>query len=295
MPTTFRLLGSLALALLSLACGDGDPLATDTASATSASGSMSGTGGETDGEPTGGGSSSDQELCRRFIQCISVTNPTALPPSQQGFGDDSDCWKGSEEDAALCGQACQTGLTQSHAAFPTEEKCYACLSDADCDASAGERCLIGGCTLTDCGDGIANTDEMCDGQPECSLDCQKGANCSPLSNLGCPGSDICDIDENDGESECNNWQQFSNVVIVGFSEGCGSINNDEMILKCKAGLACVPESLGNFNCDRDACCLPYCDVNDPNGCPMDYPCLPYAQIGKSPSEPALSYLGVCVP
>jgi hypothetical protein len=315
------ILGAFALLLAPVACGDDvDPLdsasspitistsasasagsASASASASgSASASASGTGGETDtttgdpttGDPTTGGASGGKEVCERYIQCVSVTEPNSLPQVQDGFGDASSCWSGTPQDAELCAQACQAGLDQAHAVYPDEDKCDACLADADCDEGAGERCLNGGCTLTDCGDGVVDDTELCDGQTECSSDCQSGAQCSPLTNVGCEGTDICII--GDAYSECFYWEQYPDITLAGFNEGCDY--DGDVYYQCEAGLVCISKMAGNIACNLDYCCMPNCDVNASGSCPDGFTCTPYAQLaGFELAEPALSYLGICIP
>jgi hypothetical protein len=327
LTSPWRISGSLALLLITVACGDDvDPLDTagtsitaasisvsagptsasaSGASSASASASASSTGGETGGETdattggptteptTGGGGGGSKEVCERYIQCVSVTDPSGLPSAQEGFGDDSNCWSGSPQDAELCAQACQTGLNQAHASFPDEEKCHACLSDADCDVGAGERCLLGGCSLTDCGDGLVDDVELCDGQRGCSSDCTDGAACSPLTNVGCSGSDICIINNGLG-TECFDWEQYPDITLAGFNEGCDY--DGDIYYQCEAGLMCISKMAGNISCNLDYCCMPLCDLAAPADCPNGFTCTSFPELADaSLAEPALAYVGICLP
>jgi hypothetical protein len=321
MPTCpYRLFAALALSLAPIACNDVDPLDTSAPESTyvsisgnasgngsasgntSASGSASasttattGTTGEPDGttgEPTtGAGGVDGKEACDRYIECVSVTNPNGLPDAQDGFGDDSNCWK-DPEDAALCIQACMTALGQSHEAFPAEPKCYTCLSDAECNP--GDRCLKGGCTSTDCGDGIVQAEEMCDGQEGCDDDCLGGPECNPLTDLGCQFPDRCHLTYGFEDALIGECADYGNNE-TGYGTGCGEDPDTFDYIICSAGLECVPVANANFQCAGfSGCCTPFCDLGAPS-CPDNFKCTPYANVMQQTVEPALTFLGVCVP
>lgn len=83
----------------------------------------------------------------------------------------------------------------------------------------------------------------------------------------------------------------------GFGEGCGEGEELFEYYFCDPGLECVPESVADFNCDRDACCVPYCDLGAPS-CPRGLECVAYNTVFASVGQqvgPVLSYLGVCIP
>lgn len=313
---------ALALCLIAFACGtDTDPLSSasagnsasatsgETTGASATAGTTTGVSGASDstsgdsmtGMPTtgasvttavttagSGGAEGGKEVCDRYIQCVAVTDPTGLPDAQAGFGDQSSCWTGSQSDADLCVTACKAALKQAHEAFPNEDKCDACLSDADC--AGGEHCLQGGCTTTNCGDGVVDDNEVCDSNAGCDLDCQGPAMCNPMSGYGCDGENVCQVNYGDSEyiAVCD---MLFDTQTGSVGDGCGGLFGQQ---GCKPELACVSNEAGNFNCGLDGCCTPYCDVGGPP-CPMGLMCVPYSSVMMDiPLEPSLSWLGVCI-
>lgn len=224
------------------------------------------------------------ETCQRYIECIAVTTPNGLPDAQSGFGEDSACWKGGPDAAELCGKACATGLEQYHENFPDEPACYVCTDDAQCDTEAGELCENGGCRLVGvCGNGLVEDGEICDGQSGCTQDCLGGAPCSPLTNAGCTGEELCTA----SNASCSDYD----VPKVGEGESCGP--NGPMLTFCDAGLECVSSTELAGMCASDTCCTALCDREAIDPCKDGFTCKPY--MGGFNYPDALSYLGICLP
>lgn len=250
------------------------------------------TGDGSTGEPTTGGEVAGKDVCERYIQCIAATTPNGLPDAQAGFGDDSACWT-DPEDAALCVTACQTGLEQLHEAFPDEAACPACVSDEACPE--GERCLKGGCTASDCGDGVVDPEEVCDGGESCANDCQGPAACNPVSGHPCGGS-FCRLwisEEGDFEAaECSNGFEGDGEEP---GDGCGPGDQVFEVYGCTGGLGCVPAAVANMSCGLPGCCMPFCDTAAPD-CPAGQSCVEYVPVEPGYTvETSLGWLGVCVP
>jgi len=265
---------SLLTALtFTLACGGSANGETD-----SASGSGSTT--STDSiSPTDGGTGSggfDREICDRYIACIAATVPTGLPVAQQAYGPDSTCWTLDQMAIDLCLMACETGLSQGHVVNPDAPECYVCRDDTECNTSAGEVCYKGGCTLGPCGDGLVQSNEICDGALYCDADCQGGAKCSPLTDVGCDEDEYCGISYSLGEAFCFKKPRE-----------CGKPD-----LTCPSGTFCNFDNNANF-----LGCLPYCDLNAPMPCPEGLTCVPWANGTDLmfDKDDALSYLGECLP
>ena len=239
MRTLASSFSSLSLVLL-LACGDSGQGTTETASTDGAQTSSEPTSGPTTSPPTTNeaesetGTSTTHELCERYLDCIAVASPETLPTAQMGFGEGGTCWQGNADTAQQCIEACQAGLEQYNEAYPDEPKCGLCQAHDECDATAGELCHLGKCTVTTCSDGIVDEMEICDSQPGCDDDCQGPRECNPLTNYGCPLMRRCEVtaDYVDGEIRgVPNCSQFPGWVAEG--EPCGGEDNN----LCDSGLA----------------------------------------------------------
>ncbi|MCY1009426.1 hypothetical protein OV079_28460 [Nannocystis pusilla] len=146
---------------------------------------------------TGAESEEPREICDRYLVCIAAVAPSGLPAAQMGFGDDGSCWQGSDKDAQLCIDACDAGLEMYHELFPDQAKCDLCQGHDDCDQAAGELCYQGECTVTTCGNGVVEAEEICDSaRPDCDADCQglrratrsRGTAASPTRVLSIPSA-----------------------------------------------------------------------------------------------------------
>lgn len=252
----------------STAESDASTSPTTTASTTNATTSQ--TGGETD---TGGAS---HEVCDRYIACVAVTAPMALPAAQEGFGPDSECWKMSQDQIDLCLQACEAGIVQSHALYPDEPKCYVCNDDSECDQEAGESCFQGMCAVGLCGDGLVQPGELCDGQEFCTDNCRYGdQSCSPLTGVGCDEGEYCSI------------VSPGDYVIT----ACEPSPYDCGDFTCDLGTYCVFD----FVTEEYLGCLPWCDLGAPQPCPEGLTCVKFDYGGGVGFDPpsALAYLGRC--
>lgn len=311
VPCPMRISGSPGLVTFVVwlaACGgdDGDPsIASSGEGSTSepltgsATGGPSSAGTAGDEPTTGGGGVDGKEVCERYIECVAVTVPNGLPATQDGFGDNSNCWK-DPEDAELCVLACQTALEQSHEAFPDEPKCGLCRVDADCGPGGG--CNLGECVPAGCGNGTVEPSELCDGLEGCALDCQSGAMCSPLTGVGCPAGELCGFSTTNDvvESVCYVQEEGEidgiDVVSVGAGEACGIDFESLEYYDCSPGLVCAPQENTNVDCqpELEGCCMAICDLGAP-ACPMGWGCVAYSSVFLFTefAEPALGYIGLC--
>jgi hypothetical protein len=76
------------------------------------------------------------EVCDRYLDCIAVASPGALPDSIDAYGSDGTCWR-SDEQANRCRTACEEGLAQLAEAAPDEAACHAGVGGA---GGAGPTC-----------------------------------------------------------------------------------------------------------------------------------------------------------
>lgn len=285
-----------ATTTLALACkDDSDPLATagpsapssDPSAGSNPSGpdptSEDSSGGEsTDGEPTGGGtgemSGTPYEWCQRYIACLAVTEPNALPEAQAGFGEDSDCWTGTASDAELCQTACLTGIEQHQPLAPEEPACFRCNDDSECDPADDASCIEHRC-VPNCGNGEIEPDEVCDLSFVCD-DCKTGVACSPYTGVGCEVGDKCVFSEVGDNVEC--------VAEKDTDVGVGEVCEDGE--SCGKGLYCVHKTFfTTYECAGEACCAPYCNLTGPDSCPEGAGCLELFGNGVPP----LDYVGLC--
>ncbi len=281
---------SLALCISQPACGDdpegsaSDSTSNGVTSATSGNtgASASSTGGMSSGETSGGetGETGEtgapeptQEICDRYIDCVSVTSPLDLPAAQDGFGPGSSCWSTGPAAAQQCIDACALALEQAYDNYPEEPKCHLCQADEECNQGAGQYCVDGRCLRSICGDGLLQADEMCDGQDGCSEDCLEGANaaCNPLSNVGCEEGLLC----------VALWPESTP-----FQDEYGTYCYEENTCK-EIGQGCAVGELCTVYPGGD--CLTSCDLNDPESCPGGQGCTP---VGV-PSGEIIDYLGYC--
>ncbi|MDC0721430.1 hypothetical protein [Nannocystis bainbridge] len=267
----FRSFGPLVWTVVSVvACGS-DSNATDTA--------------------TGVEAENPREVCDRYLVCIAAVAPAGLPAAQMGFGDDGSCWKGSDKDARLCIDACGAGLKQYHELFPGRGECDLCQDHDDCDRAAGELCYQGECTVTTCGNGVVEDDEICDSaQSACDADCQGPSACNPLSGYGCE-SDACALYAVGG-SDPGIIAQCAQFTVIPAGEACQMTS----LGLCEPGFACTsPSQLPT--CDpggQDGCCARLCMVNAATECAEGEDCVAYAPpLHTLPAD--LDYVGVCVP
>jgi hypothetical protein len=268
--------------------------------AANGSGEQTGSAAETNGTSptdtgiaTSGGEPS-HEICDRYVKCIAATMPDALPPAEAGFGEGGTCWEGGTEAAQLCIEGCRTGLQQYHNAFPDELKCYACMSDAECDVDAGEFCFEGSCGTSACGNSIVEAGEICDSQPLCFPDCQGPADCSPVTGAGCTDSQYCGYSFSpQGNSMFEAACKMPPKTELGVDADCTTASND---VRCAGGLTCVEGSKLAANCKFEYCCTPFCDITIANTCPADSVCKFWPDVASNTVyvDEGLDYVGVCV-
>lgn len=269
--------------------------------------------------PTGGGASMGGEtaggashaICERYLGCLAVTVPEALPAAQQGYADNGTCWQAGVDAAEQCLMACRIGLAQTHDLYPDEPACSECAHDEECDAGAGEVCasagvcavlcvdeLPWGCvcrgdadcagdhvcveeackTSLTCGDGKVGADEICDGQDGCDADCAGPLQCNPLTNLGCAAGQVCHID-----GACKD----APGALPGAGEACQYQPNKAT---CAVGHVCEMDYYYQQDCAYDGCCVQLCNLaDDEYDCPGDQYCTPGSEM-----LPELAFVGFCL-
>lgn len=275
-----RKVALVAALLSSIAAACRDPGGSDTTESTTAA--------STEVTPTTGDSAS-HEICDRYLACVAAVAPAGLPGAQMGFGESGTCWQGSPQDAELCLTACKAGLEMYLLGFPDEQACMLCQEDVECDTAAGERCQLGKCTVTSCGDGVLDDDEVCDGQPGCDPDCLGPATCNLFSGVGCT-DEACLLLPKDGQTldaQCDGDGELN------ISKVCGLSAAAEL---CRSGFVCThPTLLASCVADSgDGCCLRLCDMAT-HDCLKGETCVPYKPPSGYLLTPELGYLGVCVP
>lgn len=275
-----------AVLVLGAACGpDSDPL--DTVPGTQSGAGSNSNGTESGEEPTGGvteGSGTEtggvaltREVCDRYLECLAVTQPGQLPAAQMGFGAEGTCWEGPPEQIEQCITACYTGLEGMHEVSPDEPNCFQCEQDADC--VTGERCVMGGCYLTYCGDGVVEHDEVCDDPNDVScVDCGAHPNlaCNPFSDAGCGPGEACHFDTFSDTAQCVSGE------LTKLGDGAICLPGSEGY--CAPGLVCV-YGIYVDGCAGDRCCTPLCNTQQPDVCPDGRVCGP-ADMSN--------YVGVCL-
>ncbi|MDC0672933.1 hypothetical protein [Nannocystis radixulma] len=282
----------LSFLALDLACkDDSDPLASAGPTSIGPSSNPGGSGDEPpDDEPTTGGTSmggstgsetggmsgTPRDWCQRYLECLAVTDPNALPDAQDGFGPDSDCWTGSAADAELCLTACITGIEQYQPLAPDEPACFRCNDTGECDPADEADCVDHRC-VPRCGNGVIDEGEVCDLSFVCD-ECKTDAFCSPLNDAGCVDGEKCILPDNGDITSC--------VPESDADPGVGG--SCDSFASCGQNLYCVFQSyIPESTCD--GCCAPFCDVNAEDPCPEGFCYLiPFNGI------PPLDYLGVCL-
>lgn len=271
LATRARALAGASLVLAAPTCSpDNDPLdSLATSNGTNpGSGNMSGdpTTGATD--PTTGGSASGttgepaptRADCEKYLDCVAVATPEALPAAQMGFGPDGTCWQGSIESQLQCIDACVSGLESLHQLYPDIAACAECVEDAEC--SAGQHCVAGQCSAPFCGDGFVDVDagEICD-EGCAPSGCDKGPfPCNPFTDAGCAADEQCSLDY---------WTCVpDNFPPLGDGHACDPNANNF----CGHGLVCADPDLIN-GCQSAGCCTLLCDLLAPNECPNGRVCI----------------------
>lgn len=229
---------------------------------------------ETDGTP-----GLDREVCDRYLECVAVVSPGALPDAQQGFGENGTCWQGTTAEMQQCIDACQAGLVQLHMASPDEPKCALCQSNEDCEG--GATCVNGECRDSFCGDGIVDPDEICDDKEFCDADCSGPSTCSPLTGAGCNETLNCSFDFVD--PVCLDDSDLPDV-----GENCGSGY-------CKEGAICFSAEYCKAEFPR---CMALCNAQqNPSTCPLGQTCVAFEQLGQVdfffPPDELANYIGLC--
>lgn len=234
----------------------------------------------TDGEMTGGaetetgGAEPTREVCEKYLDCIAVATPEALPGAQMGFGPNGTCWDGPPESIEQCIAACVAGLDTLRLTNLDVPQCVDCIDAAEC---AGELvCYEGQCVDGYCGDGIVDDDEVCDDPNDYYCEgCEfhQYLQCNPFSGKGCDPGEECIYGYNNGGTPCVQGD------LPGLGDGatCDPWNGDY----CGPGLTCADASL-IAGCPGDGCCTLVCNTQEPDECPNGRECVP-----------DIFYIGVC--
>lgn len=149
--------------------------------------------------------------------------------------------------------------------------------DATSDDSTGEPAT--------CGDGIVNApDEMCDGTPGCTEDCEfENYACNPLTNAGCIEGLRCGVADYDAETVA-----CMPIGSAGLGEACSGVPNNDG--DCGDGLTCVFNSATNY-CNFGSCCVEFCDLTTGRPtCTNGATCKPF---WPTTMYKGLEHLGLC--
>lgn len=288
--------GSWALAVaLTAACGDGSGTSDGTSGATNTTANLTSGATNTTSDPSGGSATTDsptggsgetgstplsQEACERYLACVAVAAPASLPSAQQGFGENGTCWQGSAAEMQQCIDACQAGLEELHMASPDEPACALCQGNEDCEG--GQTCMNGECRIGICGDGIVESDEICDDQVYCQDDCRGPSDCSPLNGAGCPEGSVCIFDPQFAACKPDSGD------LPQGGEQC-------KVDTCGEGFGCF---FLCFNEQQAPCCETLCNVDlEGEDCPAGQSCVSVRDVnvlGVEPSQDLAEYIGICM-
>lgn len=236
------------------------------------------TGGSTE---TGNTPGLNHEICNRYLACVAAVAPGSLPMAQQGFGEDGTCWQGTEAEMQQCIDACKAGLAQFHTTSPDEPDCALCQGNADCGTD--ETCEDGECRSTSCGDGIVESNEVCDDTEFCDPDCAGPVACSPFNGAGCTGDKACVFDST--QPAC-----MPDRGLIPIGDECSSGTCDE-------GSVC----LNVEGCETPPgipCCKPICNATlGSEACPPGLKCYSFKELGTIdgfyPPDELAEYIGYC--
>jgi len=135
--------------------------------------------------------------------------------------------------------------------------------------------------VPECGNGLVESTEMCDGGPGCTNQCTlENFSCNPVTNAGCDPSRKCTYYEGGG-FECLLWAE----PVGAADESCPDLYGSN---HCEIGLGCF-----GVSCGSGFCCTPWCDLNDVLAtCPEGQAC---RGLWSYPGENlGLEWLGFCV-
>lgn len=155
------------------------------------------------------------------------------------------------------------------------------------------------CWYVDWDTGMGRCLAMCTGTPDaptcsepmtsCTISAEASLilcipHCDPLAQ-DCTGGDLCIFNPNDPNSF---------VCVLDASGEVGQVFDAcEYINACDPGLLCMSPELA-VECDPMGlgCCVPFCDVSQPNTCPgQGQGCLPWYEMGMAP--PGYENVGFC--
>ncbi len=229
------------------------------------------------------------------------TDPCAFyagcPP--EDFFDDSPCdiWSQDCPDGEKCAPIDESGdeVWDSVKCVPV---------DANPDA-VGDACIyenaqsgVGTCDVgAVCFDGDPQTQAgicygLCQGSP-LDPECPDGFSClignGGVAPLCLPTCDPLLMDCADGQACVNNFNDPDTFVCLFEADTLGGEDDEcEFINSCDPGLVCLTGGLPD--CQGNACCTPFCDLNEPDACTPPKTCTPY--LDNPPPE--LEHVGVCI-
>ena len=311
MPLPHRVLHrTSALALcLALACGPDSPGDTGTSNGTTSgntptsggsdsSTSASASDASTSSDPTtsgGGGSTSDTSTGCSFLDCqgsTSTPNDAECDPWVQDCPDGQKCapWAndgGTSWNALKCvdvmPNAGQPGdeCTVEGSGVSGIDSCEKASMCWNVSQETGKGTCVAFCTGSEEASSCADPDTTC-------VVANMGVlilcltSCDPLTQ-NCPNMDLC-IPQPMGDLF---------VCVLDASGDMGKQNDPcEFANACDPGLICANPALAT-ECDpmSGGCCLPFCDIMNPDCTNQGAMCLPWYDMGMAP--PGLENVGVC--
>ena len=317
MPTHLRS-RHLALALVFLACGpklpaddtdtgdDETTTAAATGSAASTSGADPGSTGST-GAPTTGGADATTGTSTgcSFLGCDTGgdSGPQCLVVDGQVRCSECDPWTQDCPEGQKCMPWANDGGNSWNALKCTEVMPNAGKPGDECTVegsgvSGVDSCEKGAmCWNVSQETGKGTCVAFCTGSPEAPMCADPDSfcaiandgvltlcfpNCDPLLQ-DCPGTDVCIPNPNGGNFLC----------VLDASGDLGKQNDPcEYANACDPGLVCVDPALAS-ECDPMAagCCLPFCDLMNPDCTNQGAMCLPWYEMNMAP--PGYENVGVC--
>jgi hypothetical protein len=187
--------------------------------------------------------------------------------------------EGTSGDDGLTSTETGAGTTSSTATADEADSVAADTSTADTAPESSSTT-----STAACGNGIVETDEMCDGTPGCAADCSfTSYACNPLNGAGCISPQRCGLV--DFVAETFACMRPGPAGVGGACAG-DPVNDAE----CDAELTCLfhPQTV---LCDSGNCCVRYCDVTEGvSGCADFEQCAPFF---PDPMFEGLEHLGFC--
>lgn len=240
---------------------EGEGSASDSSGGDSSSGQTSGGDSSGGSEATG-----DPDVCDVWAQDCPA-NEKCAPYSTGG---------GASWDATMCVPIDPTPV-------PVGAPCQNPGSPADGLDNCEEGAM---CWDVDPDTGFGTCVAHCQGSPQAPI-CATGFDCL-IANDGVlpvclPGCDVLAQDCVQG-NVCVPVNGSFNCVLDASGDEGQAFDPCEFLNACDPGLACMNSTFAT-ECDSqgNGCCLPFCDIDDPNACPgVGQECLPWYPVGEAP-------------